>query len=266
MGEKYRKKPEPTLEEEAAGEAALTQRLAISLEENQDPVTAAERAAGVGRNQLDPLAELGLVFRYNQMKADKAEWVGDTFLSMDWSYLLKVLLKQGFEQAYAHDFQELRYGNTEEFIVWVKRDKGYLMCANSYSEKTSVNNAHLYYELALPSTDESLTKRQREFIWKLHGSRNAIIVNGAIAPSLLYEFDAREGLVRELQTLEEEVLPTNAPWEHIFPGEFYRLQLYDSVSAKLKEADDYRENLRLKNMRTISMLPNDIQKMLGVTQ
>ena len=195
------------------------------------------------------------------MRADKAEWEDDTFFGMDWSYLLNVLHKQDFEKVYAHDFKEPGRNNTEEFNLWVRRDKGYLVSADSYHEKS--NSVHLYYELALPDSYENLTERQHEFIWKLGGSRNALIINGAIAPSLFYRFDAREGLVRELQKVEGSTLSTNVPWKCVFPREFPFLQLYDFADAKVKEAEDSLENLSIKNKRTLDKLPKDVQEMLG---
>ena len=244
-------------------EANLTQLLAISLAADEDPVTAAEQAVGVGRNQLDPATELSLALRYNRMKADQAEWEEDTFFGMGWKYLLGVLQKQGFEQVYAHDFQEPRHNNLEEFIIWVRRDKGFLVSADSYWQKDTVHSAHLYYELTLPSSYESLTEEQRNFIWKLGGSRNALIVNGSIAPALFYQFDGRERLVRELRKLEAAPLSTNVTWKNVLPDELNLLQLYDFASAIVKEAENYREDQYIKNKRTLDKLPEDIQKMVG---
>ena len=161
MGKKSAKKLELlnlTLGDKAILEANLAQRLAISLAADEDAVTAAERALGVGRNQLDSFTEFALVARYNEMKQDKAEWENETHLGMKWDYFLNILQEQGFEQVYAHDFQELSRNNTEEFNVWVRRDKGFLVSTESYGQKEAVNSANLYYELALPAPFESLTE------------------------------------------------------------------------------------------------------------
>ena len=265
MGTKSTRKPEFILNpaDAAKQEAELTQHLAISLAAGEDPITAAERVAGVGRNQLDPATELALVFEYNGMKADKAEWENDTFLGMKWDYFLDVLKRQGFEQAYAHDFQELRHNYTEEFAIWVRSDKGFLVRADSCCQKDAVNSADLYYELTLPSSYESLTEEQRNFIWKLRGSRNALVIDNVIAPALFYQFDGRERLVRELQKLEAAPLSTNVPWKNVLPDELNLLQLYDFASAIVKEAENYREDQYIKNKRTLDKLPEDIQKMVG---
>ena len=248
-------------------EADLTQRLAISLAAGEDPVTAAESAAGVGRNQLNPEIELALVFEYNQMKTDKAEWEGDTFFNMSRDYFLNILQKQGFELVYTNDFKATTWGkdNTEEFNVWVNRDKGYLVSANSYSKKSKINSTHLYFELALPATYERLTETQRDFIYKIRGSREALIVNGSMVANLFYRLDAREGLVRSLQEVESSTLSTNVPWKNVLPRQLYLLQLYDFADVQKMGAETETPfgSLQIKNKRTLDKLPKDIQEMLG---
>lgn len=248
-------------------EADLTQRLAISLAADEDPVTAAERAAGVGRNQLDPEIELALALRYNQMKADKAELEGDTFFNMSRDYFLNILQKQGFEMVYAHDFKNTTWGkdNTEEFNVWVNRDKGYLVSADSHSEKSKINSANLYFELALPKSYGSLTKTQQDSFYKIRGSREALIVNGSMVANLFYRLDAREGLVRNLQEVESSTLSTNVPWKNVLPRQLYLLRLYDFTDVQKMEAETETPFgfFLIKNKRTLNKLPKDIQEMLG---
>ncbi len=243
----------------------LTQRLAISLAADEDPITAAESAASVGRDELDPQMELALVFEYNKMKADKFEWEGDTYLGMRWNYFLNVLQKQGFERVYAHDFRksERDGNNTEEFNVWFNRNKGYLVSADSYS--TRVNSAHLHFELALPESYESLTKTQCDFIYNFIGNREALIVNGVMVANLFYQLDAREGLVRKLQQVEASTLSTNVPWKTVLPHQIYLLQLYDFADVHKEEAEAEMPfgSLQIKNKRTLNKLPKDIQEMLG---
>lgn len=237
-----------------AMETGLTQRLAISLAADEDPVTAAEQAAEVGRNELDPKTELALAIRYNQMKTDKAEWNEDTYHGMSWGYFHNVLKKQGFEQVYAHDFKDSRSDNTEEFNVWVKRDKGYLVSADSYSEKSIINSANLYYELALPDSYDNLTEIQHDSISRLRGSRSPLLVDGSIAASLFYLIDARRELVRNLREVEESTLSTNVPWKNALPSQLHFLQLYDFADAKVNETDNFIETLKNRDFADFSFV------------
>ena len=181
--------------------------------------------------------------------------------------VLRILQKQGFERVYAHDFKELvgNRNNTEEFNVWFNRNKGYLVSADSCSEQRRVNSAHLYFELALPASYESLTKTQRDFIYNIIGNREALIVNGSMVANLFYRLDAREGLVRKLQEVEASTLSTNVPWKNVLPRQLYLLQLYDFADAHKEEAEAETlfGSLQIKNKRTLNKLPKDIQEMLG---
>ena len=247
-----------------AAETILTQRLAISLAADEDPVTAAERALGVGRNQLDPATELALVVRYNELKQDKAEWENDTHLGMKWDYFLGVLQEQGFEQAYAHNFQESWRNNTEEFGIWIRRDKGYLVSADSYWHKDAVNSANLYYELALPAPYESLTEEQHRSLVRIRfqGSSVPLEANGSMVGYLNIK-DGRDGLVKYLQELESSGLSTHVPWRNVLPRELWYVRLYDFEDAKIQEAEAFRDNMIIKNKRTLDKLPKDVQEMLG---
>lgn len=243
-------------------EADLTQRLAISLAANEDPVTAAERAVGVGRNQLDPRVELGLVLRYQQMEADKAEWEGDTFFSMSWDYLLNVLQKQGFEKVYAHDFA-YREG-MEEFGVWVKKENGLLLHADSYNGKTEVSSTALCYELALPAPFESLTEDQHSIIVRIRFQGNSASLK--VGDSIVGYFntiDTKKRLIRYFGDLEASGLSTNVPWKYTLPQELWSLKLYDFVDAKEKEAETVVDSWKIKNERTMNKLPKDVREMLG---
>ena len=244
-------------------ESTVLQRLAISLVAGDDSITAAQQAAGVDRNLLNPVTEVNLALIYNKMKADQAQWEGDTYYSMEWNYFLKTLQREHFERVYAHEFKEPNLSTTEEFTIWVRRDRGYVVSANSSTKKSRVLSAHLYYELALPSSYESLTEKQHDFTSKGRGDKTPLLVGDSIAPSLFYAIDAREGLIRELRELEESTLSTNVPWRYVLPDRFSYLQLYDPVTVKTRESEDYEEDQRIKNTRTIAKLPRDIQEMLG---
>lgn len=217
-----------------------------------DSVGAVELMTGLQHEEWDDDMQriaFSLQRAYNQEKAEFLELVGDTHMETSWNKLENILMGNRFEKVSSYMFND--HNGSDEFAIWARREKGFLLLAESYG--TGVNRVNLHYELPV-GNDDALS--QMVFFQVLEGTLNGPCFDESDAHVAQYvSIDGREGLVGHIQKIEGAGISPNVPWR-FYPDHF--LWLCDFSEEKQKDYDS--KEIR---KRKLSALPDDIKEMIG---
>lgn len=142
-------------------------------------------------NDIENLLMMGNAMRDNQGKAEHLKAIGDTYWGVSWQEFLTLLTKHGFIQALKYD---INHGDdVDEAIVYYHPQKGLVIWATSFYNKTVINSGNLYGEIKANSKEDC------KAVW-----RN-ISTGGCIdKEEMIYSTkqDVREGLFHKISSLE----------------------------------------------------------------
>lgn len=227
-----------------------------------DPILAAEIFTGTDYHNFNQ-AENGLAFCLMHENArKKREWysmVSDTYQSMPWQDFNNILIGNRFERVLCYDFSSKSgSGEIDEFAVWARKDRGFLLIAKSYNGKKVMDGANLHYELSLLIDGRELDELEDLIVW------DSVLARASNGPCIDskdrhvardVDFDCREGLVEYIQKLEASPLQTNVPWK--FFNEHNLWLLHPG------ESDSLNKSAKVIIQRKIQMLPKYVQVMIG---
>ena len=258
IAERLEIRPQPN-----ESEAEFRVRVGLGvLKQYGDAVEAAEIALGKNWEEFDDLdRNLALLLQFNHHKEKSARYeiLNDTYFGMSWEEYESILIGNKFEKVFSYGFKDTNDPNSkEEFAVWVRRDKGFFLTAESYDSKKTVNSTRLYYELSWlidGKEFDELEKISANQILEDTGSIPCLDDKGRIVTRAI-EKDVREGLVEHLQNLEESGMQLNNPWKFL---DNHYLFLCDYSETEHDEYD-YKASTKGK----ITLLPKDVQAMIGV--
>ena len=197
---------------------------------------------------------------YTESNKQKLEMLNDTHFNMSWKYLEDILLGRKFEKVHSYNFMG-REGDKEELAVWVEKTNALFLPVDSttrHDGEKYVNSVTLYYELALPGTLDELNVFQRCAFddvvnrCQCYGSTDA---PGIMGKTFFIHFDAREGLFKHIDALQDSGFKTNNPWQYY---KKHSLWLCDYMETKAKSYD-----WKAITEEKVRELPEDIQKMIG---
>jgi hypothetical protein len=248
-------------------EASLRYKVAQKIiEETGDSLHAMEIISGKDYHDFDE-GETGLSMLLHMTTCNerdlKFKQAKDTHLRMGWEEYEFILDQNKFERVMAYDFRDtFDRKRKEEFGIWVRPDKGFLLTAESYGGKKDVNSTKLYYELSWRINGEEFGELESSMVWDvLSGTGNGPCNVGKDHVARDVSRDAREGLITYIRNLEESPFQTNVPWK-FFDKHFLWLCDYSETKKKkfFGKSYDYETIARKK----ISKLPKYAQEMLGV--
>lgn len=166
---------------------------------NKDSLDESEKM--LGGKHWSQLNELERCFAMSKFVADNDKKriylteIGDTYFSMTWDYFKDLIKQKGFINGYTYEFNYQSHGRVtkEEIIIYYHPQKGLVIYAESYDNKTSVNGGDLYGEVQANNEDSE------EIIWKWISTGGCIDRNNRIYST---QYDIREGLFSKLAILE----------------------------------------------------------------
>lgn len=181
----------------------------------------------------------------NQVKQGYLKNIGDTNFGMSWNEFLSLCENQGFEIAYRKDFidDQWKQKNIEEEIVLIHREKGFVLYADSYCSKTSVNDAKLYGEI-----------RMKEDIDK-HVAFEALSGyshSGTQYNTQEISLDVRRGMVTKLNQLDGK-FEFVIPWNEMPFVWFLNYMEAKTLSKEYKKI----------NQQKIALMSSDAQQIMG---
>ena len=140
----------------------------------------------------------------------------------------------------------------DEYTIWVRRKGAFLLTAESYLSKETVNSTKLHYELNVPVPLKELDDIQRMALdVTLEAGSHRYCQDGS-SSYFARNVDVREGLASHLRAVEHSGFRTNNPWR-FFQEHFLWLKDYS-------EKSDYEAVRDSK----LAQLPVDVQQMLGI--
>jgi hypothetical protein len=248
----------------AESEETIRRRIAAAiLRDEGDTIYAAEILLGKDSKEFDDnenRALLGIHMVNNQLRGEKLKAKRDTFYGMPWRYYNNLLFEHGFDKVFSYEFRDTYNPSTmEEYSIFARRDRSFLLTAESYNSKKVVNSTKLHFELSLLFDGKPLEELMERCLWNClegcsHGpcfdSRDEHVARHATC-------DVREGFVSFLSKIETMKNQLNSPWK------FYKdhfLWLCDYSETK-DRGYDYKKI----NEKKILALPLDVQRMIGFT-
>jgi hypothetical protein len=240
-------------------EHEFRQRVAIAyVEQKGDAIHAMEIASGKDYHEFDKV-EQGLSFMLNmansKMKRKKYLRESDTHFNMSWKYYETLLKNNKFEKILGYEFDSPHQTGKENFGIWIRPDKGFLLTADSY--RKDVSSTNLYFELSWRINGREFDEIELGLIGGImagNGSSPCNIGKEHLARAV--NRDAREGLIEYISELENSPFQTNSPWK-FFDEHF--LWLCDYSETK-KEDYDWKQIAR----RKIARFPKQAREILGV--
>ena len=131
----------------------------------------------------------------NKIKENHLMAIRDTYFGMTWDYFKELIESKGFVNGYSYNVNYNAFGQStvEEMIIYYHPNKGLIIYAESYSDKTSVNGGRLYGEIQANSEEDMSVIHK----WMSTGGctdRDKLIFETS--------HDVREGLFSKLDALE----------------------------------------------------------------
>jgi hypothetical protein len=210
-----------------------------------DTISEVEKMLGKNWQEFtndENLAMLDLAFLTNTIKTSHLKEIGDTHSQMTWNEFKYLLGQKGFVNAYSYDFEY--DGQVNEFIIYYNSSKGWVICATSYSNKTTVNGGNFYAEI------EANSKESRKDVFRWMGSGGLINKDGLV---LHTSHDVRDGLFSKVEELEKYGKYLNK-WTD--PDRF--LWFLDFSETKVPNY-----NFRNLTKNKIEKCPDDFRQMIG---
>lgn len=230
------------------------------LEESGSPLAALELVLGKRWDRFNDFENhLALMFQASYSREEKAryEMLNDTHFGMTWKEYEEILKGVKFEKVFSYIFDDCRDPEIkEEYAIWARRDKGFLLTAESYDNRRVINNTKLYFELSTLIDGREPDEVERiELDRLMKGSCGPCLDENRREVAQAMSYIAIEGLVGSLQMLEESRFQTNNPWQ--FPENQF-LWLCDYTETKDKGYDS-----KAIAERKLAQLPEDVQAMIG---
>ena len=142
-------------------------------------------------NDIENLFMFGNFLIDNKEKDEYLASINDTHFKITWQEFKQLIISKGFIAGMEYDIKHEQY--IDEFIIYYNLQKGLILCATSYWNKTCINGGTLYGEIQANSKDDTDTI----FTWLSSG--------GCIDKDKLIfstSHDVREGLFSKLDELE----------------------------------------------------------------
>lgn len=186
----------------------------------------------------------------NQVNQGYFKNMGDTHFGISWNEFLLLCENQGFEIAYRQDFLDDQWEQKkiEEEIILFHREKGFILYADSYSSKTSVNSAKLYGEIRKKEDID-----EREAFQGLFRYSHFRTQYGTQEISL----DVREGMVKKLSQLDGKY-EFVTPWNKM-PFVWF----LNYMEEKALRKDAFGRKFEKINQQKIALMSADAQKIMG---
>ena len=187
---------------------------------------------------------LGNFIADNENKDEHLASIGDTHYKMTWQEFKQLIISKGFIAGMEYDIQH--DDETDEFIIYYNIQKGLILCATSFWNKTSINGGTLYGEIQANSKDDTQT------IWRWLSTGGCIDKDRLIFST---SHDVREGLFSVLDELETvgKFLPK---WTE--KNKF--LWFLDYKETRAENGYDYKKISKEKLLKC----PKEMQEIVGL--
>ncbi len=198
-------------------------------------------------NEIENMFSLYQTINHNETKAAHLKSIGDTYFSMTWDEFKDLIIRKGFVPALEYDINYNKWDEPtiEEAILYYYFQKGLIIWATSFNNKTSVNGGNLYGEI------QANNKEDEKTIWKWISTGGCIDTENNIWKT---SHDVREGLFSKLDTLESAG-KFLSKWTE--KDKF--LWFVDYIESDVP-GYDYKEI----TMRKIKKCPKEFQNIIGI--
>jgi hypothetical protein len=131
----------------------------------------------------------------NQRKEEHLKSINDTYFGIGWIEFKDLIKLHGFVPALEYDinYNKWETPSVEEAIIYYHPNKGLIIWATSFNNKTTLNGGHLYGEI------QANSKKDEETIWRWLSTGGCIDQKNNIWET---QHDVREGLFSKLNILE----------------------------------------------------------------
>lgn len=199
-------------------------------------------------NDFENGLALVLFARDNKIKKEHLQSIGDTYWGMTWNEFKSLIKEKGFIKGYSYEIDYNGYSEPtqEEMCIYYNPEKGLVIWAESFNNKTSINGGTLYGEIQAYEGEEN---RRTIFRWLSTGGCRDI-EKGIYTTS----HDIREGLFSKLDTLESAGKFLNR-WTD--KNRF--LWFVDFNEEKLKDYD-----YKALSKEKIKKCPKELQDIIGI--
>lgn len=217
--------------------ASLRDKIAVAVLENEgDTIHAVEILFGKDNkdfNEEENRFMLGFHILHNEIKRKNMQQKRDTYYGMSWKDYNDILFEHGFDKVLSYNFKDTFNPSTlEEYSIFVRKDRGFLLTAESYGSKKTVNSTMLYFELNFLINGKEAGEIEYPMLWnglERCSSKPCLVNDKHVARSA--SRDAREGFVGFLSKLETLKPQLNSPWE-FYDDHFLWLLDYSETKEK----------------------------------
>lgn len=145
-------------------------------------------------SDLENLLMLGRAIEDNKRKAEHLKSIGDINYKTTWDEFKNMLVSYGFKEGLSYPLNTHDYGDgttIEEAIIYYHLEKGLILWATSYWNRSTINSGNCYCELKSKGGKEN---KNTLYQWLSSGC-----VRDNVCES---SFDIREGMFYRLEMLE----------------------------------------------------------------
>lgn len=185
---------------------------------NRDPIAEVEKVLGKNHsefNREESQMMLANAFLANYRKADYLKGLGDTHFGMSWNEFIEIIQSYGFKEGHKYDFEHSNGEYIDEAALYYHPEKGLVIWATSYFNKSSVNGGTLYGQLTTNEKVEYVIEKNEMFNTEykrlkmtdsLQKSMNSLnnCSHGAfinIEQGIEFSLDVREGLINKIEAI-----------------------------------------------------------------
>ena len=179
-------------------------------------------------NKEENLMMLANAFRINTQKADYLKGLGDTHFGMSWDKFISIIESYGFKVGYKYDFEHDNGEYADEAALYYHPEKGLVIWATSYFNKSSVNGGKLYGQLKTNEKIEfetvkneawgteykqmKMTDSLKKSFEPLNNCSHGAFMN--IETGIEFSLDVREGLINKLEAIGNGGLEFVKEWNN----------------------------------------------------
>lgn len=234
----------------------------------RDPIAEVEQVLNKHHSEFDRkdgLMMLSNAFHVNKQKSDYLKSLGDTHFGTKWDEFIDIIESNGFIVGLKYDFKHDEY--TDEAALYYHPQKGLVIWATSYFNKSSLNGGEMYGEVKTNEKVEYETIKNH--VWNteykqiqpsetlkkgfesLNGCSHDAL--SGIETGVTFKYDVREALINKIEQIGDHLVFVNEWTEKPF------LWFLDYTEEKI-DGYDYKEITKDK----IGRCPEELQQILKV--
>lgn len=190
---------------------------------NRDPVADVEKLFNKHHSEFnheEGVMMLANAFHANETKRNYLKSLGDTHFSISWNEFIKIIESYGFKEGLKYDIEHNGYSDqkyVDEAALYYHPEKGLVIWATSYSNKTSLNSGTLYGQI---TTNEKVSYKtvkseywdteyqQMEMSETLQKTYDSLFkcshdAFADIETGVKFSYDVREALINKIEQIDK---------------------------------------------------------------